>query len=87
MKIKEGFITREMGGEYVGLYVGEEKDPIGGMIRMNEVTAFLWDCLQEEYSRQELLEKMLARYDVPESVAAKDLDEILAQMKKENILE
>jgi len=86
MKIKEGYILKQMGGRPVGIYVGDEPDALVGMIQMNDMGAFVWQLLEQETTREQVLQAILDRYDVDAATAGADLDGILSLLKKENIL-
>jgi len=47
MKLKEGFMLRQVAGEHVVLPVGADVD-FNGMITLNETGAFLWNRLEQE---------------------------------------
>lgn len=78
MKVKEGFILRKLGNEYMVVAVGEASKSFNGMIRMNEAGAFLWDELKQGITREELIQKMMEHYeDLDVDTASADLDEFL----------
>ena len=45
MKIKEGFLLRQVGGNYVIVPVGAQSVDFRCIITLNEVGAFLWQKL------------------------------------------
>ena len=45
MKIREGFILKEIAGSYVVVPVGDDLVDFSLMITINETGAFLWNCL------------------------------------------
>lgn len=69
MKLKEGFVLRQVAGEYVVIPSGDELD-LNMMITLNETGSFLWERLNRETTQQELVEALLAEYDVTEEQAA-----------------
>lgn len=79
MKLKEGFVTHEMGGEQVMVATGNAK--FAGLARSNPTAAFIVDCLKEETSKEAIVAKMLDKYEVSESVAANDVDKILGILR------
>lgn len=79
MKIKNGFILRKLGNEYMAVAVGEAGKAFSGMIRMNDAGAWLWNQLKEEITKEALIENMCAYYDNLTAETAKaDLEEFLA---------
>lgn len=85
MKLKEGFVTHEMGGEQIMVATGEAG--FSGLVRSNATAAFIVDCLKKETTRQSILEAMLNKYEVTAEKAAADLDKILATLRSVNALD
>ena len=70
MKLKEGFLMRQVAGQAVVLPSGEELD-LNMMITLNDTGAFLWERLQEETNEDALVTALLAEYEVDEETARK----------------
>lgn len=68
MKLKDGFILRQVAGQAVVLPGGDVLD-LNMMITLNETGAFLWERLMEETSEDALVAALLAEYDVDEATA------------------
>lgn len=77
MKIKKGFVVREVGGESVVVPVGEMSKSFHGMINLNETGAFLWKFFSEEHTLDEGAAAMLAEYDVEEEIARADVEKFM----------
>lgn len=87
MKIDKSFILREIAGDYVIVPTGDTALQFNGLITVNEVGAFLWEKLQEEITEQELVEAVLAEYEVDADTAQKDVSEFLDYLVQGAILE
>ena len=87
MKAKSGFILRNLVGEYVLAPAGDRIREFRDVILMNELSAFIWERLQSEISRQQLLDSILDEYEVDEATAAGDMDAALEKMMSAGILE
>lgn len=85
MKLKNGFVTHEMGGEQIMVATGAET--FAGMVRSNATAAFIVECLKEETTKAEIVEKMLAKYDASEQVISADVDKILGKLRTINALD
>jgi hypothetical protein len=70
MKLKNGFILRQVAGQTVVLPGGDALD-LNMMITLNETGAFLWERLTEETNEDALVNALLAEYDVDEETARK----------------
>ena len=57
------------------------------MICLTETAAFLFAMLQEEHTEAELVDALLAEYDVDRETATKDVREFVEQMESVGILE
>ena len=87
MKAKPGFILRKIVGEYMLLPIDENIRTYNGAVLLNSVSAFVWEQLQSEASREELLARMLEEFDVDEATAARDLDALLNKLREMELLE
>ena len=68
MKIKDGFILRQVARQSVVLPAGNELN-LNMMITLNDTGAFLWEHLQMETNEDALVAALLKEYDVDEDTA------------------
>lgn len=87
MKIKSGFIIREIAGSPVVIPIGERVIDYKGMMLPNETGAFLWRKLQNDTTFEQLLQSVLDEYDVDEATASADIEEFLNEMRSVGALE
>ena len=87
MRIDERFILRKIAGEYMVVPTGEKAGNCNGLILLNASGAFLWSCLQEERSIEELVSQMQEEYEAAETVLRKDLERFLGKMQEIGCLE
>ena len=80
MRIKDGFILREVAGTFVIISAGDESLDFKGVITVNEVGALIWKGVEAGKSKEEIVDKILSEYDVQREVAAVDCDEFLQQL-------
>lgn len=62
MKVKEGFILRKVGRQYVVAATGEASRNFNGMLRLNEEAAFAFSLLQKGIAREELMKAVTEKY-------------------------
>lgn len=85
MKLKDGFVLRSVAGETIVL-------PTGGvtnfdmMITLNDTGKFLWERLAVGAEEVELVNALLAEYDVTEELAAQSVAAFVARLKELNFL-
>lgn len=87
MKIKEGFAKRNIAGSEIVVPVGKKALEFNGMITLNESGAFFWDCLKEETTKEEIINKVLEIYDVTPEKANADVDKFIAMLRENELLE
>lgn len=68
MKIKEGFLLRQVAGQTVVLPTADDLD-LNMMITLNETGTFLWERLQEETDENALIAAILGEYDTDRETA------------------
>lgn len=73
MKIKEGFILREIAGSYHVIAVGKTAKEFNAMINLNQTGAFLWKILEKGATEEELVKALLNEYEVSEELAKQDV--------------
>jgi len=87
MKIKKGFMLREVAGNYVVVAVGEASKSFNGVINLNETGAFLWKKLADGIEENELVKQLLNEYEVSEEIAQNDVKVFVNKLKEADILE
>ena len=88
MKIKSDFTIQKVGSSYVAIAVGETSKTFRTMIKLNATGAFLWNLLsQKDLTEEELVDALLAEYDVDRETAANDVSKIVAVLTENHILQ
>ena len=83
MKIKKGFILREMpGGTSVVVGVGENSDKLKGYLNLNESGAFIWKILEKGATVDDVVSEILKEYDVDEAVVRNDVVAVVSKLKE-----
>lgn len=86
MRVDKDFVLREIAGDYIIIPTGKMVLEFNGLITMNEVGVAIWNLLQKEVSFEEIVQGILAEYDVDESVAREDIQEFLDRLTDGGIL-
>ncbi len=87
VKIKNGFLLREIAGTPVIIPVGERVIEFKGMLMPNETGSFIWKKLLSDITYDDLLSAILEEYDVDENMARDDLDAFLAEVRSIGAIE
>ncbi len=86
MKVKNGFILKNIADEWVVMPTCIYIKKFEGAIILNDIAAFIWKQLEKHKTREELIEAVLGEYDIDEETAAADIDEIIDNLRGMNIL-
>ncbi len=87
MKIKEGFILREVAGSFIVVAVGNRVKEFNGVINLNETGAFLWKMLEKGADEEGLKKVLLEEYDVTEEIAERDIKSFVDRIKEAGLTE
>ena len=82
MKVKQGFILRKVGKQYVVAATGEASKNFNGMIRLNEEAAFAFELLQKGISEEELVAALVEKYASEENETRSDVAHFLSKLKE-----
>ncbi len=85
MKIKDGFILRQVAGEYVVVNVGFEVN-LNGLITLNDTACTMWKRLEQGAELPELTEALLEEYDVDEQTASAAAARFVEKLKGLDLL-
>ena len=87
MKIKDGFVAREVGGETIVIAVGERSRDFNAMITLNETGKFLWERMSEDTDVDALTAAVLEEYEVDEATAKGAVERFTASLVKAGLVE
>ena len=81
MKMTDGFITYYT-TEKEQVMVSTDKNGFHGMVRSNKTAAFIIDCLKEDCTKTELINKLAEKFDAPLESLTQDVDRVLTVLRK-----
>ena len=88
MKIKDGFILREMCGENIVTAEGIEHINFNKLISLNSSAAYLWENLiGKEFSVEDMAALLVEQYDIDMELALKDSEALCQAWKEAGIAE
>ncbi|MBE6706564.1 MAG: PqqD family protein [Ruminococcaceae bacterium] len=87
MKIKNGFVAKEIAGQYVVVALGQASKIFNGIIKLNESGKFIWDMLVVGAEKQDIVDALLGEYEVDAAIAEADVEKFINELKGANILE
>ena len=88
MKIKEGFILRDVRGEHVVTGEGLVNINFNKLISLNETAAFLWKAVEgKEFSVSDMAQLLVDEYEIDMDLATKDSDNLAKAWIEAGIVE
>ena len=89
MRIKKGFVMREVCAQKVIVAEGLETIDFGKLISLNDTAAFLWETAQKQgnFTIDSLAQEICKAYDVDLSTAKNDVTEIVEKWKSIEVAE
>ena len=86
MRIKDGFVLREVAGQAMVIATGEASKEFYGMIKLNETGKEIWQALQEGKMAEEIVMLLKDKYDVEPGQAESDVAAFINQMEEMGFL-
>ena len=86
MKLRYKFATQKVGSGVVAVAIEEDALKYSEILRMNSTGAFILEQLQKDISFDDLIEKMLQKYDTDKETAAKVLLNFLGILTAKELL-
>lgn len=84
MKLKDCYITHQNKDDYMML---DASGGFAGLIHSNATTAFIADCLRTETTRDEVIQKCLAKYEASEEDVAESVDMVISKFRSIGAIE
>ena len=85
MQLKDGFITHEGADEHITVPVGGLSFSV--MVRSNKTAGFIVECLKEDVTEAEIIERMLAKYDASKEQIKGDVEAVLDKLRSIGAIE
>ncbi len=88
MKIKEGFILRQLCGEYIVVGEGLAQVNFNKMLSLNASAAYLWQSVAgREFTVEDMATLMTDKYEVTFEQALKDAGKVAEVWLREGVVE
>lgn len=86
MRIKNGFVLREVAGQAMVIATGEASKDFHGMIKLNDTGKDIWQGLIDGLSEEEVAKLLQEKYEVEPAKALKDTNTFVQKMKEMGFL-
>lgn len=87
MKIKPGFVLREVMGDMVAVPTGEAAKTFHGMVRLNKTAYEIWQGLEAGKDLSQIASDMAAVYDAAPEKIEVDVKSVAEQLQQAGIIE
>ena len=87
MKAKPGFVLRNVVDEFILMPTGDNIGKFNGTVLLNEVSAFVWEKLQNPMSKDDLLKAVLDEFEVDKATASADLEALIGTLRGYGVIE
>ena len=87
MRVKDGFVCRSVGETHMAVPVGTRTQDVPGVIALSESGVLLWERLQNDVTIDDLVEVLLAEYEVERHQAEKDVRAFVDYLSEYGLLE
>lgn len=89
MKLKSGFVLREVCGQKVIVAEGLEAVDFGHLISLNDSAANIWQIAQQQgdFTVDSIAQKICQQYDIDLNTAQNDIKSLLESWKNLGIVE
>lgn len=87
VKVKPGFLLREIGEMYIVVPVGAEAQKFNGIIKLNKTGKFLWETVSLGIEFDELVEAVVNEYEVDTETAQRDAKAFIDKAAASNLIE
>lgn len=87
MKLKKNSMLKKIGNTYRILPLSDHNVAVDVILKTNEVGAFIYQKLEIETTKEELLKAILNEYEVTKEQALKDLDAFMNSLKEKGLLD
>lgn len=87
MKIKKGFMVREIAGQWIVVPIGSRVVEFNGIMTLSESGAILWKLLENGSEIDEMVSAILAEYDIDEETARTDVESFVNDIVSRDLTE
>lgn len=87
MRIKEGFVMRDVAGQAVAVATGEASKSFHGMIKLNSTGSKIWRGIEAGEDEAEIADSLASEYGIDTEQAITDVTAFIARMREIEIVE
>lgn len=81
MRIKDGFVLRQVAGQGMVIAAGEASKDFHGMVKLNRTGSLIWQGIAEGKTPEQMAECFMEMYEVEKEKALDDINKMIGKMK------
>ncbi len=86
MRVKDGFVLREVAGQVMVIATGEASKDFHGMVKLNATGKRIWQGVSDGLSSEDIARLLAAEYNVSEEQALSDVTVMVERMRQAGFL-
>ena len=87
MKIKNGFMLRQIAGSWVVVPLGQRVVEFNGLMTLSDSGALIWKSLEKGAEMDELINLLLSEYDIDENTVRTDTEELISNIRIRGLID
>lgn len=87
MKVKDGFVMRDVAGQTVIIATGEASKSFQGMVRVNETGKAVWQGVSEGLGFEAIVDRVTGEFDADRAKVEADVRAFIDEMRANGFLE
>lgn len=87
MKIKDGFVLKNVAGKHIVVPIGDTAVNFSGLLTLNESGVILFECLTQDLSEDEMVHALLEKYEVSEDQARQDVHAFIQKLLNKGLIQ
>ncbi len=87
MKLKQGFVLREVAGQTLVIATGEASKSFKGMIKLNESAKTIWKWLIDGEDSENVADRLMQEYGLDETTAREEAPRFIRKMEEAGFFE
>ena len=87
MKTTEGYLMKEIAGEYVLVPFGKRAEQMNRLISLSDTAAFMYQHISEAADPEEMVRLVSQEYDIDAGEIRRDIREALISMEQQGLIQ
>ena len=87
MKIRNGFVLRQIADSWMAVPVGNMAGEMNGLIALNDTAADIWKILQDDHTEKEVVGMLTLVYEADRKEIESSVKQFIAELRDKGMLE